>query len=265
MSLFKIGTYNANSLRSRIPLVLAWLKEHKPNVLCLQETKVVNDKFPRDVFAEEGYHTYFRGFKQYNGVATLSLQAPDDVSYGFDDGGPPDEDRLIITRYGEVTVINTYVPQGREASTEHFAYKLEWFRRLKALFQRRFSPEDKLIWCGDLNVAREPIDVHDPKRLLGHVDFHPDVWRAFDDVVSFGFVDLFRKLHPGEEGLFTFYDYRVPRAIERNLGWRVDHILGTPPVVPCLKQCYIDLSTRLAQRPSDHAVLVAEFEGLIHD
>jgi len=204
MTTFKVATYNVNSLRSRIPLVLSWLKEHDPDVLCLQETKVPDDKFPRDVLAEAGYHALFRGRNQYNGVATLSKGAAADVSYGFDDGGPPDEDRLIIARFGTITVINTYVPQGRDANSDYFAYKLSWFARLKALFQRRFSPTDRLIWCGDLNVAREPIDVHDPKRLLGHVDFHPDVWQAFDDVLSLGSLTFSAISIPGKKASLRF-------------------------------------------------------------
>ncbi|MCX7981814.1 MAG: exodeoxyribonuclease III [Syntrophales bacterium] len=259
---FKIATFNVNSLRSRMPLVLKWLEVNRPVILCLQETKVPDVAFPKEAFSEVGYHTIYRGFKQYNGVATISLLEPNEVSFGFNDGGPPDEDRLLITRFGELTVINTYVPQGREMGTEFFAYKLEWFRRLKEMFIRKFTPNDKVIWCGDLNVAREPIDVHDPKRLLGHVDFNPEVWKAFDEVVSFGMVDLFRLIHPKEEGQYTFFDYRVPKAVERNLGWRVDHLLATRVLVPHLRNCYIDLTPRMQERPSDHTVLVAEFDRL---
>jgi len=119
-----------------------------------------------------------------------------------------------------------------------------------------------VIWCGDLNVARESIDVHDPKRLLGHVDFNPEVWQAFDEVVSFGLVDLFRLAHPGEEGQFTFFDYRVPKAVERKMGWRVDHILATRVLATRLKDCYIDLTPRLKERPSDHTAVVAEFDDI---
>jgi len=256
---FKIATYNVNSLRSRLPIVIEWLEAHRPDILCIQETKVSDESFPRDVFLEKGYQVAYCGRKQYNGVATFSLQVPDDVSYGFKDGGPPDGDRLIITRFGALVVVNTYVPQGRERGTEHFTYKLDWFRRLKRLFEENFSPHDKIIWCGDLNVAREPIDVHDPKRLLGHVDFNPEVWECFDQVVSFGFVDLFRLVHPGEVGQYTFFDYRVPKVVERKLGWRVDHILATHDLAKCLKDCYIDMGPRLGKKPSDHTVLVAEF------
>ena len=215
-------------------------------------------QFPRAAFEKEGYHVTFRGDKQYNGVATASLVMPETVSFGLGDDGPADEDRLLVTVFPGLTVINTYVPQGRERETDYFSYKLEWFRRLRAFFERSFSPSDPLLWCGDLNVAREAIDVHDPKRLMGHVDFTPEVWEAFDYACSWGFVDLFRKEHPGEGGHYTFFDYRVRGAVERKLGWRVDHLLATPVLADRLIRSWIDLAPRLAERPSDHTVLAAE-------
>jgi exodeoxyribonuclease III len=255
----KIATYNVNSLRSRLHIILPWLREHRPDVFCMQETKVADEKFPREFFENEGYHVVYRGEKQYNGVATASLQKPDQVSFGIHDGKPADEDRFIQTTFPEMTVINTYVPQGRERETPYFAYKLDWFNRLRAFWDQSFSSRDPLIWCGDLNVAREAIDVHDPKRLLGHVDFNPEVWEAFDHVRSWGFVDLFRKEHPGEPGSYTFFDYRVPTAVTRQLGWRVDHILGTEVMAGRLSRCWIDMGPRLAEKPSDHTILAAEF------
>ena len=254
----KIATYNVNSLRSRLHIILPWLREHRPDVLCLQETKVADAKFPREFFENEGYHVTFRGEKQYNGVATASLRKPDRVSFGLPGEKPADEDRLIETAFPGFTVINTYVPQGRDRETPHFIYKLEWFDRLRAHIARSFSPRDPLIWCGDLNVARESIDVHDPKRLLGHVDFNPEVWEAFDRVMSWGFIDLFRKKHSGEPEQYTFFDYRVPGAVERKLGWRVDHILGTEVLAERLSRCWIDMSPRLVEKPSDHTILAAE-------
>ncbi|MDQ5987881.1 MAG: Exodeoxyribonuclease III [Syntrophus sp. SKADARSKE-3] len=260
MASLKVATYNVNSIRSRLPVIVSWLRENQPHILCLQETKVADDKFPYKIFEDEGYQVAFRGDKQYNGVATLSRQKPDSVSFGLRDGGPADEDRLIFTTFSGLTVINAYVPQGRDRESPQFAYKLEWFKRFRALLGKFYSPEDPVIWCGDLNCARESIDVHDPKRLLGHVDFNPDVWDAFDHVVSWGFIDVFRQLHPGEAGQYTFFDYRVPGAIERKLGWRVDHILATPVLAERLKRCWIDMKPRLADKPSDHTVLVAEFD-----
>jgi exodeoxyribonuclease-3 len=258
MGNFRLATYNVNSIRSRLHIVLPWLRQHSPDVLCLQETKVSDGDFPLSAFADEGYQVIFRGAKQYNGVAIVSREKPQAVRYGLGDGGPADEDRLIAALFSGITVVNTYVPQGRDRETEHFTYKLEWFRRLRDFFGREASPEAPLLWCGDLNVAPEPIDVHDPKRLLGHVCFTPEVWEAFAAVKSWGLTDLYRLRHPGAADRYTFFDYRVPGAVKRGLGWRIDHILATAPLAGRCLACEIDLEPRLADKPSDHTILTAE-------
>ena len=260
MKNFKIATYNVNSIRSRLHIILPWLKENRPDVFCMQEIKVEDGKFPVGEFEDAGYGVIFKGEKRYNGVAIASLEKPEMVNSGLDDGDPPDKDRLIRCVFSGIHIINTYVPQGRERESPHFAYKLEWFRRLRNFLDKLYSPDESLIWCGDLNVAPETIDVHDPKRLLGHVCFTPEVWEAFHHVKSWGLVDIFRKHHPGMPGNYTFYDYRVPKSVERGLGWRVDHILATPSFAAKSIRCTIDMNTRIAERPSDHTVLVAEFK-----
>ena len=260
MRSFRIATYNVNSIRSRLHIVLPWLKENRPDVLCMQETKVDDARFPAAEFLEAGYQVIFRGARQYNGVAIASREKPEKVLHGLPDGGPPDEERLIAAVFTGIPVVNTYVPQGRERETDHFSYKLAWFDRLRNFFARTYSPDAPLIWCGDLNVAPEQIDVHDPKRLLGHVDFTPEVWEAFGMVRSWGLEDLFRRHHPGEAGRYTFFDYRVPKAVERGLGWRVDHILATAPLAGKSVRCEIDMTARLAEKPSDHTILFADFK-----
>lgn len=256
---FIIATFNVNSIRSRLHIVIPWLEKHRPDILCMQETKVADGAFPSGEFQKIGYHVVFRGDKGRNGVAIASLEEPQKVAFGLDDGGPPDEDRLIWGVFSGIPVVNTYVPQGQKPDSPMFSYKLEWFARLRDFFSRHFSPREPLIWCGDLNVAPEEIDVHNPKRLLGHVCFCPEVWEAFKNVKNWGFVDIFRKYHPGEPGHYTFFDYRVPRAVDRGLGWRVDHILATPPLAEKSLDCWIDLEPRLAPKPSDHTPLVAQF------
>jgi exodeoxyribonuclease-3 len=161
----------------------------------MQETKVDDKNFPIGEFEDSGYHVIFRGEKRYNGVAVASLEKPEGVHFGLDDRDAPDEDRLIRGVFSGISVLNTYVPQGRERESEHFAYKLKWFKRLRAFLKKAYSSDKPLIWCGDLNVAPEAIDVHDPKRLMGHVCFTPEVREAFDLVKSWGFLDLFRKLY----------------------------------------------------------------------
>lgn len=256
---FKIATYNVNSIRSRIHTVIFWLQEQRPHLLCMQETKVEDAHFPVKEFEHIGYHVVYRGGRQRNGVAIASLEELEGVSFGLDDGGPADEDRLVRGIYNGISVVNTYVPQGQKVGTFQFKYKLEWFDRLKAFFDKHYSPEGPLIWCGDINVAPEDIDVHNPRRLLGHVCFCPEVWEAFRKVKAWGFVDIFRRHHPGEPGQYTFYDYRVRGAVERSLGWRVDHILATRPLAERSLDCFIDLNPRLGPKPSDHTPMVALF------
>jgi len=260
MRIFRLATYNVNSIRSRLHIIIPWLKKNRTDVLCMQETKVEDDKFPVVEFEDAGYHIIFKGEKRYNGVAVASREKPEEVSFGLDDGGHPDEDRLIKGVFSGIPVLNTYVPQGQDRTSPQFTYKLEWFKRLRAYLGKFHSSEKPLIWCGDLNVAPEAIDVHNPKRLLGHVCFTPEVWEAFNLVKSWGFTDLFRRFHPGEAGHYTFFDYRVPKSVERGLGWRVDHILATPPLAAKSVNCSIDINTRLAEKPSDHILLVADFK-----
>ena len=260
MGNFTIATYNVNSLRSRLHIVIPWLEQHRPDVLCLQETKVEDGKFPAAAFHAAGYHVVYKGSKQYNGVAVASLAAPDEFSFGLADGGPADDDRLLRCVFSGLVVLNAYVPQGRDKESEHFAYKLAWFRRFRDFLERTAAPEHPLVWCGDLNVAPESIDVHAPKRLWGHVCFNPEVWEAFAAVKTWGLVDIFRKHHPGEAGLYTFYDYRVPSSVARGLGWRIDHILATAPLAAKSVHCTIDLQPRLENKPSDHTIMSAVFD-----
>lgn len=259
MKIFTIATYNVNSIRSRLHIVIPWLERHRPDVLCLQETKVENEKFPEAEFRNTGYHVVFSGGKSHNGVAIASLGAPEDVAFGLDDGGPPDPDRLIRGVFSGVPVVNVYVPQGRDRESPHFQYKLQWLERFRDFLKTRYSAAKPLICCGDLNVAREDMDVHDPKRLRGHVDFTPEVWEAFDRLRAWGLDDVFRKHHPDARGQYTFFDYRVPKSVERGLGWRVDHILATSVLASRSVRCFIDMEPRRSEKPSDHTILAAEF------
>jgi len=256
----RIATFNVNSLRARMGIVLDWLRAAKPDVLCVQETKVVDELFPADELEAAGYHVAFRGQKSYNGVAILSRMPIKAVAFGLDDGGPADEPRLIRATVGGVHIVNTYVPQGRDPDSPHYQYKLEWFARLGELFARHYTTRQKVLWCGDLNVAPTDLDVHDPKKLLGHVCFNPEVQAAFQRVVDWGFVDAFRKHHP-EPGQYTFFDYRSPSALKRGKGWRVDHVLVTKPLATKSVDAWIDLAPRELPKPSDHTPLVAQFEA----
>lgn len=254
----KIATYNVNSIRSRMHIVLPWLKNNKPDYFCMQETKVADSAFPAKEIEALGYHVAFRGDKQYKGVAIASKQKPKKVFFGFD-REPADADRMIIAVFDDLVIINTYVPQGQKMDSPQFAYKLEWFARFKKFLEKKFQPEQNIIWCGDLNVAPEQMDVHDPKRLLGHVCFNPQIWKSYEEARAFGFTDVLRLHYPGVAGLYTFYDYRVKDSVKRKLGWRVDHILATKSLAAKSKDIAIDLESRLAEKPSDHVIVCAQW------
>jgi exodeoxyribonuclease-3 len=257
--MFKIATFNANSIRARLPIVIPWLEENAPDVLAIQETKVQDKDFPSADFEAAGWHVIFKGEKSYNGVAIVSRPEPMEVDFGFDDGGPADETRLARAKIGPVNVVNTYVPQGTAVDSPRFQYKLEWFARLKRLFSDNYTPESLLVWVGDLNVAPEPIDVYDAKKLDGSVCYHPDERKALGSVREWGFVDVFRK-HCPDEGQYSFWDYRIPNSVKRNIGWRLDHILATEPLAAASKSALVDREPRLLPRPSDHTFVVAEFD-----
>ncbi len=259
MTDWTIASWNVNSIRSRLPLVLEWLHAARPDVLCVQETKSPDREFPVEPLREAGFHAAYKGDKGYNGVAIISQSEPLEVSFGLGTQKDPDEARLIAAVIDGVRVVNTYVPQGRDAQSEHFVYKLEWFDRLLTYFKKNYKSSDDLLWVGDLNVATEDKDVHDPKRLKNHVDFHPEARGKLAKVMEFGFVDVFRKHEPGE-GQFTFWDYRVKNAIDRGLGWRVDHILATPSMAEKSKAAWIDPKPRRMKRPSDHTPIVVKFD-----
>jgi exodeoxyribonuclease-3 len=254
----KVATFNANSIRSRMDPILAWLQHENPDVLCVQEIKVQDQDFPAEPIQALGYRVVFRGQKAYAGVAIISKEEPVDVSCGLDDEGPADKARLICAKLYGIPIVNTYVPQGRDLQSEQFTYKLEWLARLRRWFERHYSPDQPLLWVGDFNVAPEDIDVHDPKKLAKHVAFHPDARAALQRVKDWGFVDVFRLHHP-EPGQYTYWDYRLPSSLDRNIGWRVDHIWATKPLALKSVRAWIDVEPRRAPKPSDHTFLAAEF------
>ena len=254
----RIATFNCNSVRSRLDTVLGWLADHAPDVLCLQETKVQDAEFPADAFRLAGWQVAFQGEKSYNGVALVSKAAPDAVTFGLD-SDPADPTRLVHARFGKIHVVNTYVPQGREIDHAMYAYKLQWLARLKKYFARHFTPATPLLWCGDLNVARLPIDVSSPETKQDHVCYHQAVRDAFEDTLAFGFTDLFRKHNPGLVD-YSFYDYRAPFNPDQKRGWRIDYVLATAPLAEKSVAAAIDIAPRARPKPSDHCPLYADLQ-----
>ncbi|ARN55888.1 exodeoxyribonuclease III [Sedimentisphaera salicampi] len=251
------ATFNANSIRTRKEIIKDWLEEKSPDILCIQETKVQDKDFPSSFFEDIGYNVYFSGQKSYNGVAVLSREEALKVEYGLDTE-PEDKSRLVYAQYPEINIVNTYIPQGNSPDSDKFQYKLDWYKRLKAFFSRKFSPEDNVLWLGDMNVAPENIDVHNPEGLLGHVCFRQETWDAFKDVMNWGFTDILRKHYP-EDVIYTFWDYRAG-SFPNNKGWRIDHILATAPLSERSIKCFVDLEPRKKHKPSDHTFLAAEFD-----
>ncbi|MDH4239313.1 MAG: exodeoxyribonuclease III [Phycisphaerae bacterium] len=253
----KVSSFNVNSLRMRLEVVLGWLAEHQPDVFCVQETKVQDVDFPSDAFDGSEYKYVFKGEKKYNGVAIFSKDEINNVQFGFADE-PKDEARLIKAEINGIVIVNTYVPQGYSPESEKFEYKLKWFKRLGQYFKKNFKACDPVLWMGDFNIAPERIDVYDPDSLLGHVCFHPEVHKALKKVTEWGFVDVFR-MHCKEAGQYTFWDYRM-NAFRRNLGWRLDHIMATEPLAKKSISCTIDKEPRFVEKPSDHTPIIAEFD-----
>jgi len=254
----KVATFNANSIRARLPIILSWLREEKPHLLSIQETKVQDQAFPVQEFEALGYYAVHKGQKSYNGVAILSTSPLESISYQMEDAEKPDEARFLQGSFHGISLVNTYLPQGKSVDHIDFHYKLRWFERLLVHFECHFDPEEPLLWMGDLNVALDEQDVYDPKRLDGHVCFHPQEREALRRIMQWGLVDLFRMHHPNERA-FSFWDYRIPKAQERDLGWRLDYIFATPPLAKNLISCRIDKTPRTQHRPSDHTFVVAEF------
>ncbi len=254
----KIASYNVNSLRKRLPIVLKWLQDHQPDVMCLQETKVQDHEFPVDELRAIGYQAAFRGMKSFNGVATLSRSEPEQVAHGFDDEPENEDTRLLRTVIEGVPVINSYVPQGYKVDSDKYTYKLVWFRRLRRYFEKHVDPAKPALWLGDLNVAPEPIDVYHPDRRVNDPDFHIDARNAFKEVAAaFGWTDLFRAVHP-DRVQYTYWDY-YRNALQNNWGWRIDHIMATAPLAERCRCVEVDMEPRHAAATSDHTVIWAEF------
>lgn len=253
----KLATFNANSVRLRLPAILEWMAKTGADVLAIQETKVEDALFPRADLEAAGYHVAIHGQKMRHGVALVSRLPIEDVSTGFGDPNWPEDCRIIAARVGGYAVVNTYVPNGTEVGSEKFEYKLRWMERFRKYLDERYSPGDPVVWLGDINVAPKPEDVYDSKRLLGKVGHHPAEFEALERIVDFGLVDLFRK-HNQEPKQYTFWEFYIPKSFERNLGWRIDHIYAPEKLASRSVSCVIDREPRGKERPSDHTFVMAE-------
>lgn len=252
-----VATFNAAGIRARLDGVLDWLAETQPDLLAIQETKVEDDKFPLGDFEELGYNVAISGQKSWNGVALLARGPITGVRRGFEDPRFPEDARIITGEVGGITFINTYVPNGSAVGTDKFDYKLRWLEQFRRFLDQNFSPSQPLVWLGDINIAPTEDDVFDPKRHRGKVGFHPDEISRLNNIVEWGLVDLFRK-HTAGSGHYTFWEFTIPKSVERNLGWRIDHIYGSAPIAEACAKCWVDREARSGTRPSDHTFVLAD-------
>ena len=254
----QVVTWNVNSIRSRLARVSAWLARRRPDVVCFQETKVVDADFPRAPFEALGYRVETFGEKTYNGVAILSRRELTAVVRGFPGAGPDDPKRLIAADIDSVRCINVYVPNGSPLGSEKFAFKLAWLERLRSFLESSCDPEGDLVLCGDMNIAPEDRDVHDPEAWRGQVLFHPDEHAALARVRRWGLVDVLRARSTGR-GPWTWWDYRAG-AFGRDQGLRIDLVLATGSLAGRCSGVFVDRRERAGEGASDHAPVVTSFE-----
>ncbi len=253
----RIATFNVNSVRARMPRLSEWLEEAQPDIVALQETKVDDDKFPILELEEIGYRSYIHGQPRLNGVCFLSKTELTDVTTGFCDPDMPEDCRIIVARAGDLTLINTYVPNGTSVISPNFPYKLQWLERFREFCNSLGSTDDPLIWLGDINIAPTPDDVYDSHRKLGGIGHHPEEFVRLKRIVEWGWTDCFRLFTSGP-GHYTYFDFRFPNVLQRNLGWRIDHIYASQAVLPQVQRCWIDKEVRTREKPSDHAPVLID-------
>ncbi len=251
----KLATWNVNSLKVRLPQVLDWLAENPIEVLCLQETKQQDVDFPQDALMAAGYHSVFIGQKTYNGVAILSREPAADVQTGIP-GYEDEQRRVIAATFGDIRVVDVYIPNGQSPDSDKYQYKLGWLAALHDWLKEELLRYPKLVLLGDYNIAPEDRDVHDPVAWLGNVLVSPPERDAFKALLALGLTDSYRLFEQAEK-TFSWWDYRM-MGFRRNMGMRIDHILISEPLVAQCKSCVIDKAPRKLERPSDHTPVVVE-------
>lgn len=261
----KVATWNVNSIRTRQQQVVDWLVKNPVDVLCLQETKVVDPDFPQAPFADLGYYLYISGQKAYNGVAIFSRQPMADVSAGLgavlDNPQAAEFDaqkRVITGIIDDVRIVNLYVPNGSALNSDKYNYKLRWLQLLREYLKTLQQKQPgELCVCGDFNIVLEDRDIYDPAGKETHIMASPPERQALQEVLAIGLQDAFRKFTEAG-GHFSWWDYRTG-GFQRNRGWRIDHHYLTPQLYERATSCIIDLEPRKLPKPSDHAPVIVEF------
>lgn len=248
----KIATYNINGINGRLPVLLKWLEEAQPDIVCLQELKAPQDKFPEKALLDAGYNAIWHGQKMWNGVAILAKDLPlQEVRNSLPGDESDTHSRYIEAIVGRMLVCCLYLPNGNPAPGTKFDYKLAWFKRLKKHAKYLLSEQVPVILAGDYNVIPTEQDVYKPERWVDNALFFPESRKAYKELVGQGWVDSIRHLHP-DETIYTFWDY-LRNAYGRNAGLRLDHLLLSPPIAPRLVAAGVDKHVRGWEKSSDHA------------
>lgn len=248
----KIATYNVNGINGRLPVLLHWLKETMPDIVCLQELKAPQEKFPEEAIKDAGYHSIWHGEKSWNGVAILARNAqPEEICRVLPGDEEDKHSRYIEGMVNGITVGCLYLPNGNPAPGYKFDYKLHWFERLTTHAAALMASGKPVVLCGDYNVMPTEKDVYKPERWQDDALFRPEVRQAFKKLVDQGWTDAIRKLYP-DETIYTFFDY-FRNAYARNAGLRIDHLLLSPDLDKCLIAAGVDTAVRGWEKTSDHA------------
>jgi exodeoxyribonuclease-3 len=256
----RIATWNVNSLKQRVPRLLPWLDERKPDVVCLQETKLDDDTFTAligEALAERGYEVAAHGEKTWNGVAILSRVGLEDAVRGIEGGPgfPHPEARAVSATCGGIRVVSVYVPNGRVPGSEHYEYKLAW---LGALREQVAAGPDATVVCGDMNIAPADEDVFDPEAYVGQTHVTAPERAALAELQALGLRDVVRDRWPGER-IFSYWDYRAG-MFHQDLGMRIDLVLASAPVADRVRAAWIDRQARKGSGPSDHAPVMVDLD-----
>ena len=251
----KIATWNVNSLKVRLPQVLDYFANTDIDVLCLQETKMTDEAFPQEAFANAGLHVSFVGQKTYNGVAIVSRQEQSDIQKNLPNFAD-EQKRVICATINDVRIVDVYVVNGQSLDSDKFVYKLNWLKALTDFLADELKKYPKLALLGDFNIAPADVDVHNPDKWLGCNLVSPPERAAFQNLLDLGLVDAFRQFEQPEES-YSWWDYRQ-MAFRRNAGLRIDHILLSQPLAQSCVECVIDKGPRRHEQPSDHTPVWAK-------
>ncbi|MEJ7622457.1 MAG: exodeoxyribonuclease III [Pyrinomonadaceae bacterium] len=254
----KIATWNVNSINVRLPQLIGWLRTAEPDVVCLQETKTVDENFPEGILKEAGYESVFMGQKSYNGVAILSKLPIGDVQKNYLDDDDESPKRFLSATVNGIRIVNVYIPNGSELWSDKFTFKLDWLQRLRAYFDTACDAAGDVLLCGDFNVAPGELDVWNVGAYEGRLHFSRPERAGIHYVKQWGFTDLFREKN-GDLREYSWWDYRAG-SWPRNHGLRIDHIWTSASLTAKCTGCWIDTSPRALERPSDHTPVIAEFQ-----